>query len=167
MIDPQLNKLPVEAEDKGKRPEDSLSEAERAERLRRSRAGLSVDDTIAANANLSVGSRGVDVSGVRSGSGAGAGMTRTTPGGAGESPAPNVSPAPRSSGTTPRGEVAPQQTPTMRMNARPAEDEIAARAYRCWQERGCPSGSPEEDWLRAEQELLAEQRTTRTAAASA
>ncbi|MGD1097981.1 MAG: DUF2934 domain-containing protein [Bryobacteraceae bacterium] len=24
-----------------------------------------------------------------------------------------------------------------------------------WQARGCPDGSPEEDWLRAEQELTA------------
>jgi hypothetical protein len=28
-------------------------------------------------------------------------------------------------------------------------------AYRFWQERGCPTGSPEVDWLRAEKELLA------------
>jgi hypothetical protein len=25
-------------------------------------------------------------------------------------------------------------------------------AYRYWQERGCPIGSPDEDWLRAERE---------------
>ena len=29
---------------------------------------------------------------------------------------------------------------------------IAARAYELWIERGCPIGSPEEDWFRAEQE---------------
>jgi hypothetical protein len=32
-------------------------------------------------------------------------------------------------------------------------DEIAVRAYRLWQERGSPIGTPEEDWLRAEQEI--------------
>ena len=26
-------------------------------------------------------------------------------------------------------------------------------AYRFWQERGCPAGSPDEDWYRAEREL--------------
>lgn len=33
------------------------------------------------------------------------------------------------------------------------ETAIAARAYQLWQERGCPVGSPENDWLRAEEEL--------------
>lgn len=32
---------------------------------------------------------------------------------------------------------------------------IAALAYSYWQARGCMGGSPEEDWLRAEQELRA------------
>lgn len=30
---------------------------------------------------------------------------------------------------------------------------ISARAYELWRERGCPSGSDQEDWFRAEQEL--------------
>jgi hypothetical protein len=36
-----------------------------------------------------------------------------------------------------------------------AEDheEIARLAYSYWQARGCPIGSPEEDWYRAENEL--------------
>jgi Protein of unknown function (DUF2934) len=34
-------------------------------------------------------------------------------------------------------------------------DEIASLAYELWQARGCPYGSPEEDWLRAENELRA------------
>jgi len=34
-----------------------------------------------------------------------------------------------------------------------AENEIAILAYRLWEERGCPSGSPEEDWFQAENEL--------------
>ncbi len=32
-------------------------------------------------------------------------------------------------------------------------DEISARAYQMWTERGCPLGSPEVDWFRAEEEL--------------
>jgi len=32
---------------------------------------------------------------------------------------------------------------------------IAALAYALWQEKGCPEGTHEEDWLRAEQELTA------------
>ena len=31
---------------------------------------------------------------------------------------------------------------------------IRERAYARWQERGCPTGSAEHDWLQAEQELL-------------
>jgi hypothetical protein len=32
-------------------------------------------------------------------------------------------------------------------------DDVAALAYRFWQRRGCPIGSDQEDWFRAEQEL--------------
>lgn len=35
--------------------------------------------------------------------------------------------------------------------------EIAILAYHFWQEWGCPIGSPEEDWFRAEQSLRAAQ----------
>ncbi len=31
--------------------------------------------------------------------------------------------------------------------------EIARVAYAMWQSRGCPFGSPQKDWLRAEREL--------------
>jgi len=31
---------------------------------------------------------------------------------------------------------------------------IAVLAYQFWQERGCPVGSPDEDWLRAEREIV-------------
>jgi hypothetical protein len=37
----------------------------------------------------------------------------------------------------------------------PAYNEVAALAYTYWAGRGCQGGSPEEDWLRAEQELVA------------
>jgi hypothetical protein len=36
----------------------------------------------------------------------------------------------------------------------PERDEIAELAYQLWVKRGCPDGSPDEDWLRAEEELL-------------
>jgi len=38
---------------------------------------------------------------------------------------------------------------------RPAHEQTALLAYALWQQRGCPEGSSEEDWFRAEQELLA------------
>ena len=33
------------------------------------------------------------------------------------------------------------------------EEEIPALAYKLWQDRGCPDGSPQEDWFRAIEEL--------------
>ncbi len=35
----------------------------------------------------------------------------------------------------------------------PSHEEIARLAEKYWAERGHPQGSPEQDWLRAEQEL--------------
>ena len=35
------------------------------------------------------------------------------------------------------------------------QDAVASLAYSYWQARGCQGGSPEADWLRAEQELSA------------
>jgi hypothetical protein len=35
----------------------------------------------------------------------------------------------------------------------PTREEIAHLAEKFWAERGWPEGSPEQDWLRAEQEL--------------
>jgi hypothetical protein len=34
-----------------------------------------------------------------------------------------------------------------------SEQGIAARAYALWQGRGCPEGSPEEDWFQAVEEM--------------
>ena len=34
-------------------------------------------------------------------------------------------------------------------------DHVAELAYILWESRGCPIGSPEEDWFKAEQELAA------------
>lgn len=186
MIDPKFNKLPADqAGDFENIPESELSPEQRAARLQKPRAGLSINDTIAREANLSVGSRGADTSGVTAGSGAGAGLTSVTPGGPGESPAPNIVPGTRSSGTTPRGSTGVDQIPTTRMNtgsgagteqsaatrpstgSGPTSEEIAARAHRCWHERGCPHGSPEIDWHRAEEELRRERAHTKTSGASA
>jgi len=40
-----------------------------------------------------------------------------------------------------------------------ADQEIAALAYQFWLERGCPIGSDQEDWFRAERELALSKRT--------
>jgi len=37
--------------------------------------------------------------------------------------------------------------------AAPEPDHIAELAYTLWESRGCPIGTPEEDWFRAAQEL--------------
>jgi hypothetical protein len=34
------------------------------------------------------------------------------------------------------------------------QEKVALLAYSYWQERGCQGGSPEEDWFRAEREVL-------------
>ena len=43
----------------------------------------------------------------------------------------------------------------------PEREDIARLAYQLWQERGCPVGSPEEDWYRAEEQLLDESASHR------
>lgn len=174
MIDPKFNALPVEAEGDFEEGPEGSSRSQTAEGLRGPRQGLSINDTVAANANLSVGSRGVDTSGASAGSGAGAGMTLTTPGDDG-SPAPNIAPGPRGSGTTVRSDSASGQTPTTRLEAGTeggetysfTNDEISTQAYHCWRERGCPHGSPEVDWERAVRQLRDQKERERTTAASA
>jgi hypothetical protein len=44
------------------------------------------------------------------------------------------------------------------------EQQIAARAYQLWEERGCPIGSPDIDWFNAEEELRERAAGTATAA---
>lgn len=39
----------------------------------------------------------------------------------------------------------------------PFQEQVALLAYHLWEQRGCPDGSPEEDWFRAERELAAKQ----------
>jgi hypothetical protein len=37
------------------------------------------------------------------------------------------------------------------------EDQIAARAYEKWKQRGCPQGDSSRDWFAASEEVRAEQ----------
>jgi hypothetical protein len=43
-------------------------------------------------------------------------------------------------------------TPTDILEEKSFQD-IATLAYQYWQARGCPDGSPEEDWFNAEREI--------------
>jgi len=53
-----------------------------------------------------------------------------------------------------RGDVTTKQNAELVTTvSAPDPEEIARLAYRYWQERGCPIGSSEEDWYRAENEL--------------
>jgi hypothetical protein len=52
-------------------------------------------------------------------------------------------------------EIAAEAPVTQPVPALPTQEQIAALAYLYWEARGCQGGSPEQDWLRAEQELLA------------
>jgi hypothetical protein len=45
------------------------------------------------------------------------------------------------------------QTQSDVLAAAPQHDQIAALAYDFWQRRGCPIGSPDEDWAQAEAAL--------------
>jgi hypothetical protein len=53
--------------------------------------------------------------------------------------------SPRRSAATPAAASAPETAP--------AAEQIAHLAYSYWEARGYQGGSPEEDWLRAEQQL--------------
>lgn len=162
MIDPKLNEAVPETE--------STNKGKKVEGGNRAGAGLSIKDTVASGANLSTGGRGVDTSGVSAGAGVGAGMSYTSATTAGESPVPAIVPGERASGTTVRGgsnaaapgSAMPSTDTEVHRNAAGnssesnysyTSDEVAAHAYRCWHERGCPEGSPEVDWQRAEEEL--------------
>jgi hypothetical protein len=48
---------------------------------------------------------------------------------------------------SPAESARPKNTPELQTQS------IAALAYQLWQGRGCPDGSPEEDWFRAEKEM--------------
>ena len=62
--------------------------------------------------------------------------------------AEKVIPAPTPVTVSPSESSAPTDTSEQR-----SFQDIALLAYRYWQARGCPDGSPEEDWFKAECEL--------------
>jgi hypothetical protein len=51
-----------------------------------------------------------------------------------------------------------------RTTINPDYDAIGALAYELWIKRGCPIGSPEEDWFQAEQLLARRNQSASTAA---
>jgi hypothetical protein len=106
MIDPKFNDIPVEKKDMTDAERKALGKAQPAR-------GLSINDTIARDANLSIGSRGVDTSGVAAGAGAGAGSTSLTPTDTG-SPSPQIVPGGRGTGVTPNAEAPSGSTSTDR-----------------------------------------------------
>lgn len=57
----------------------------------------------------------------------------------------------------PKTKKAAAKTPS-----KPTHEQIAKRAYEIYLERGYASGDPMQDWLRAEQELSAPARKSRT-----
>ena len=63
-------------------------------------------------------------------------------------PAKKVVPAPTPTAVLPSESFAPTDISEQR-----SSQDIAALAYELWQARGCPDGSPEEDWFKAERKL--------------
>jgi len=59
----------------------------------------------------------------------------------------------RTSAATENSESAITASSAAPQQAGPSFDDIAQLAYSYWEARGYQGGSPEEDWLRAEQEL--------------
>jgi hypothetical protein len=76
-----------------------------------------------------------------------------------ESPAVAGTPRPkRASATHSRKSPAPTAAESSAFPASVPDREVIARlAYSYWEARGCTGGSPEDDWFRAEQELLRKQ----------
>jgi hypothetical protein len=50
------------------------------------------------------------------------------------------------------------ELPAVSSEIHASHEDIALLAYALWQEQGCPEGRHEEHWLKAEQELTANQR---------
>jgi hypothetical protein len=55
--------------------------------------------------------------------------------------------------TMKRTGAVPPKTRTAPVSGEIGTDRVAELAYFHWLKRGCPEGSPQEDWLRAEKEL--------------
>jgi len=71
-----------------------------------------------------------------------------------------MSPAPKMAGTTTKqtaGERIQKNEQTAALPGALDYERVARLAYSYWEARGCPIGSPEEDWFRAEHELMMEQ----------
>lgn len=62
--------------------------------------------------------------------------------------------------TQPAAEPVQAPAAAVKPAAAPSHEEIAILAYHYWELRGCPFGSPEEDWFRAERELLSARAAT-------
>lgn len=146
MIDPKLNVSPSQPTAASPTPGGNKDAA--TARLQKVSSGLSVNDTIASNANLSVGAQGVNTSGVSSGAGAGAGMTRLD---SNPQATTEVVPGGRGSGTTALGSSNAQATKANFPDAGQeyTDTEVSELAYAAWCDRGCPNGSPEVDWQTA------------------
>jgi len=70
-----------------------------------------------------------------------------------------MSAAPKMAVSPTTGETTDQpadSVPTAAESAAPTHEEVAQLAYHYWEARGRPLGSPEEDWFRAEQDVLME-----------
>jgi hypothetical protein len=63
--------------------------------------------------------------------------------------------APVAKAVTPRRKAAPKVVVAAETPVELDPREVEEQAYLSWVERGCPMGSPDEDWYRAEQALLA------------
>jgi hypothetical protein len=72
-------------------------------------------------------------------------------GAAAAAPARRKSPSPKRAART----VEVAETAATAVVTAPTQEDIARLAYSYWEARGCVGGSPEQDWLRAEQELRA------------
>jgi Protein of unknown function (DUF2934) len=57
---------------------------------------------------------------------------------------------------------APKAKKTATPKSRPAQDQIAARAYEIYLERGATPGDPMQDWLQAERELTTAPKTKKS-----
>jgi Protein of unknown function (DUF2934) len=71
----------------------------------------------------------------------------------------NVKPNSEAAAVVAAAATVPDPAPEIEALDSPAnQEEIARLAYAYWQARGCPEGSPEEDWLRAAAELRGQLR---------
>jgi hypothetical protein len=69
--------------------------------------------------------------------------------------APKAQLSPKQSGTGPKNTNAKL---TMMPDAVPSQEKIRTRAYQLYESRGREPGQQEQDWLRAEQEILTRNR---------